>query len=218
MRIKNWKKFQHFKDRRPPWIKLHREILDQRDINLISDKSFRVLIGLWLLAAEDEQKEGNLPDIEEIAFRLREKKSVITSCLGELKSFVLQGDITMISERYQVGPPEAEERRGEESIYTLTSGPPKKNISSPTSHNVAFDKFWEVYPNKKGKGAARKAWNKAKINGKLDMILKAVEEQKSLDQWVKDKGQFIPYPATWLNQERWEDEVQAKPKKGPLIG
>jgi len=77
-KIRNYKRFQHFKDRRPPWIKLHREILEQRDISLISDRSFRVLINLWLLASEDVEKEGNLPPVEDMAFRLRMKKASIS--------------------------------------------------------------------------------------------------------------------------------------------
>ncbi len=108
MRIKNWNNFQHFKDRRPPWIKLHRDILEQRDINAISDRSFRVLVGLWLLASEDRAMEGNLPDIDDIAFRLRYDKVSIIKSLKELDSFLVQDDITVISERYQDGVPETE--------------------------------------------------------------------------------------------------------------
>ena len=68
MKIKNWSKFQHFKDRRPPWVKLHRDILEQRDITMISDCAFRVLVGLWLLASEDEEMQGGLPDVDDISF------------------------------------------------------------------------------------------------------------------------------------------------------
>ena len=38
-------------------------------------------------------------------------------------------------------------------------------------------------------------------------ICAAVENYKETDQWKKDNGQFIPYPATWLHQERWKDEI-----------
>jgi len=108
MKIHNWQKFQHFKNRRPPWIKVYRDILDRRDINLISDRSFRVLISLWLLASEDKSGEGKLPEISEIAFRLRmEEKSIIQS-IQELGSFIEHDDDTMISTRYQDGPPETE--------------------------------------------------------------------------------------------------------------
>ena len=42
----------------------------------------------------------------------------------------------------------------------------------------------------------------------MDVVLKAIEAQKHSAQWQRDNGQYIPYPATWLNQGRWEDEVQ----------
>jgi hypothetical protein len=71
---------------------------------------------------------------------------------------------------------------------------------------VEFDKFWSSYPIKKGKGTAEKAWLKFKPN--LEVVLGAIEKQKQSDQWTKDKGKFIPYPATWLNGKRWEDETE----------
>ena len=41
----------------------------------------------------------------------------------------------------------------------------------------------------------------------------ALEAQKKSEDWLKDKGQFIPYPTTWLNQGRWEDEVEPAVKQ-----
>lgn len=70
----------------------------------------------------------------------------------------------------------------------------------------SFDRFWSAYPRKVGKGEARKAF--AKIKGvPVDTMIQAVEKQKQSTQWQRDGGQYIPHPATWLNQERWEDEV-----------
>ena len=75
-----------------------------------------------------------------------------------------------------------------------------------------FLAFWEKYPNKKAKMAAWKAWQKNGIKKvPLETILKAIELQKNTDQWKKDGGQFIPHPATWLNQHRWEDEIDGTP-------
>lgn len=138
MKIKNYNKFQHFKDRRPPWIKLHRELLDQRDISLISDRSFRVLIGLWLLASEDESMQGNLPDIPEISFRLRMPESDIIKSFQELKHFVVDVDINVISERYQVDDPETE---------TETETKKEKEVERPTStksRSIRLNLDWEL--------------------------------------------------------------------------
>jgi len=108
MKVKNFAKLQHFKDRCPPWIKLYRDILDHRDISLISDCSFRVLVGVWLLASEDKQMQGNLPSVDDIAFRLRMDKVKVINALKELKPFLYMDDIEVISERYQDDAPETE--------------------------------------------------------------------------------------------------------------
>lgn len=72
---------------------------------------------------------------------------------------------------------------------------------------LRFDTFWAAFPRKQGKGAARKAWSK--INASEDLVnrmLSAIAHQLTTEQWLKNQGEFIPFPATWLNQERWEDE------------
>lgn len=72
-----------------------------------------------------------------------------------------------------------------------------------------FGEFWAVYPKRVGKAVAEKAWAKIAPDKPLFERMKAtLETQKRSDQWRKDGGQFIPHPATWLNQRRWEDEVQ----------
>jgi hypothetical protein len=72
---------------------------------------------------------------------------------------------------------------------------------------IGFVAFWNAYPKKVGKKAAFLAWGRAKDKPALDAILKAVEAQKQSADWRKDGGQFIPNPATWLNQGRWDDEA-----------
>ena len=68
---------------------------------------------------------------------------------------------------------------------------------------VGFAEFWAAYPAKVGKGAAEKAWRKERPD--LDAVLSAIKVQSASDKWRKDGGQYIPNPATWLNQRRWED-------------
>jgi hypothetical protein len=88
---------------------------------------------------------------------------------------------------------------------------PKKTLRFPS--NGSFDRFWFAYPRKRAKQSALKAWQKIKPDDSLLMtMLKALEHQKSSQEWQKDGGQFIPYPATWLNGRRWEDEpLEVKP-------
>ncbi len=75
----------------------------------------------------------------------------------------------------------------------------------------AFSGFWERYPKqrRKGRGAAEKSWHKLCGDKELyDSIVWALECQCDQPSWTKDNGQYVPLPATWLNQKRWEDEVE----------
>lgn len=77
-----------------------------------------------------------------------------------------------------------------------------------------FKKFWEEYPKKVSKGNAEKWFKKHKPTNELvDLMIEKIKQLKETEQWKKDKGQFIPYPATWLNAKGWEDEIlETKPK------
>lgn len=112
MRVKNWSKFQHFKDRKPPWVKLYRDILDDMQWHKLDGQSAKVLTMLWLIASEDD---GNLPDIATLAFRLRMTEREVSTCCSNLSHWLEQTDITTISERYQDDPPERETEREEET-------------------------------------------------------------------------------------------------------
>ena len=89
------------------------------------------------------------------------------------------------------------------------SKPNETQTKANQNHNhnntsVGFTEFWKAYPKKIGKGAAEKAWNKHKPD--LDQVLAALAWQTKQESWLKDRGQFIPNPGTYLNQQRWLDE------------
>ena len=89
---------------------------------------------------------------------------------------------------------------------------PNKTLTTTRAASPSgFADFWEAYPKKVGKGAAETSWKKLKP--KLADVLTAIESQSASDQWRKDGGQFIPNPATWLNQRRWEDGATATTAK-----
>lgn len=102
------------------------------------------------------------------------------------------------------------------NIYRIRLDKDKKRNSPPKSPKgglkgerkaALFDAFWEQYPRKVGKGDARKSWDKLELTEDLsDRIFHALQKQKTWEQWQRDGGRFIPHPATWLNQQRWEDE------------
>ena len=90
-----------------------------------------------------------------------------------------------------------------------------KVIQPSSSTDDSFSVFWLNYPKKIGKGAAEKSWKKHKPS--LAIVLTSIEAQKQTIQWSKDNGQFIPNPATWINQQRWEDEVEENISKDLIL-
>lgn len=126
LRVKNWKKFQHFSNRRPPWIKLYREILDDYTFHSLPVESRALAPMLWLIASENH---GEIPyDINMISFRLRSDIKTISAAIKPLiSSGFFELDITMISERYQVDTLERE-REGEEEKEVRKRKEVKKKI------------------------------------------------------------------------------------------
>lgn len=85
---------------------------------------------------------------------------------------------------------------------------PPKGGSSPK----AFEEFWLAYPKKVGKGAARNAFSRslAKIGGAEPLAALMAALTRIKPAWTDP--QFIPHPATWLNQERWADGETVQPE------
>lgn len=81
----------------------------------------------------------------------------------------------------------------------------KDKHNSEDPHGTAFEEFWSCYPKQVGKEQARKAF--ALVREPVSVLLEAIAQQKQSAQWTKDGGAFIPNPATWLRQQRWEDRL-----------
>ena len=78
-----------------------------------------------------------------------------------------------------------------------------------------FDRFWHAYPRRTAKGDARKAWAKLAPEAALvERILEALVWQTRQPDWLRDGGTYIPYPASWLRAERWDDEPVTLPQFG----
>ena len=82
--------------------------------------------------------------------------------------------------------------------------PPAKE---PGLQEQRFAVFWQAYPKKRGIGEAERAFRKIKPSQELlEKMLLAIEQAKWSDDWTRENKRFVPNPATWLNQRRWDDE------------
>ena len=196
MKIKNWSKFQHFKDRRPPWVKLYRDILDDPDWHELDAEAAKILVMLWLIASEDEAQEGNLPDAKRLAFRLRLPVNKVNQALAKLSHWVYQDDIKTISERYQLDAPETET---ETETYT--------EKETETDALDGFDEFWLIYEKKVERPQAEKSWKRIKPSVELQLTIYAAA--RKYVQSTPDK-KYRKNPSTWLNNQCWNDEVVAE--------
>ena len=190
MKPKNWDQFQHYKDRCPPWIKLHREILNDRAFMMLPIESKALAPMLWLLASES--KDGSFDgSIEELAFRLRLTNEQVAKGLKPLidNGFFVD-DSEMLAECLQVAIPETETERETEK--------------ETESADAEFESFWDAYDKKVGLPQAKKSWKRLKVND--DLFSKIMESVEAYVLATPDKA-YRKHPATWLNNRSWEDEI-----------
>jgi len=161
MQIKNWKKFQHFKDRKPPWVKLYRDLLDDIEWFELDPKAAKVLVMLWLIASEDD---GNIPTAKQLAFRLRMSEKETEVCISKLSHWLEQGYNDVISTRYQDDAPETE-RETEKEIETECICPPSGGLPN-CDHEKVIALYHQHLPtlrrvevwNETRKGYLRQRW------------------------------------------------------------
>lgn len=175
MKIKNWHQFQHFKDRKPPWIKLYRDILDDVDWHELDAEASKVLVMLWLIASEFD---GSLPDTRTLAFRLRLPEKQVKTIVSKLGKWLDQDDIKPISERHHDDAPETETEREEERETEREAQLPRSNRGtrlpndwSPTGEQLAFarglgvdgleqgDRFRDYWIAQPGQKGVKLDWN-----------------------------------------------------------
>lgn len=97
--------------------------------------------------------------------------------------------------------------------------PPSRRRHTPILTDPRFERLWALYPKKRSKGEAEKAWHELKPDDALveNILFKVAQAMKSPD-WQKDGGQYIPYPATWLRRKGWEDDYgPVKEKRGLVL-
>jgi hypothetical protein len=78
------------------------------------------------------------------------------------------------------------------------------------NNTMDFDEFWQMYPRKVAKFVAKKSWKR--LTKKEVIKVKSVLADHKL-RWKDKELQYIPHASTWLNQKRFDDELEPLPKK-----
>ena len=190
MRIKHWNKFQHFKDRKPPWVKLYRDLLDDLDWHELDAQASKVLVMLWLIASEDE---GRIPPTKTLAFRLRMTEKQTNDCLNKLSHWLEQDDINTISERYQDDSLETERETEKEKEAETKRGTKGSRLSA----DWVLPEDWE-------------SWARQE---RPDLNPQKVGEQFK-DFWIAKAGAAgvkLDWQATWRNWVRNQRQERLNP-------
>lgn len=99
---------------------------------------------------------------------------------------------------------------GSSYVNTLDKGCGEKNTETDDGVCVQtlFERFWCEYPKKVGKKDALKAFMRiANLEDTFPKIMDALAKFKTTPEWKAENGRYIPYPATWIHGERWNDEI-----------
>ena len=124
-------------------------------------------------------------------------------------------EIGLVDQIATVGIPNGNQRLTQDRLGKDRIGKDKHSCANATQIISQFEQFWVAYPRKVDRSKAQNAFNKVKPDDDLfAVIMESLDKHKLCEQWQREGGRFIPYPATWLNNRRWESEVDApKPKQ-----
>lgn len=182
-------------------MKLHNATED--DLKILIAKQYVIYFKTSGVVVITDWKKNNWLD------KRRVKQTEFTEELKMLETFenkyILKGAKPVLSECLA----SIEENSIEESSIEEYIEPKKNEVL--TKVDVMFNDFWNEYPNKKAKQVAYKSFMKLKPDEKLfNELMDKLQMFKKTKDWQKEEGKYIPYPSTWINQKRWEDELTEK--------
>lgn len=173
--------------------------------------AYRMKEKLEKYIAAYKQQQETISQYEEETGRLRgrisdledelEEKRIELAQLGGLD--LLIGRLKATAERLEAVQVKADKPAAAQKKPCAKPAAPKGKTAEKY-----FEDFWAEYPKKRSKQVALKAWTRLAPNKELyNKIMAALLQQKSSAEWKREGGQFIPYPATWLNHGCWNDEM-----------
>jgi len=213
--VKNFETFQHYKERRPVWIKLYNSLLDDYNFCCLPDASKMHLIAIWLLAS---RYHNSIPwDEKWISGQISSNSPIRLSELEQAGFIYKINDVNAASNPlatcYQNASLETEtETEIEEKINSETFAQPQnlrsddvlEKSSVVSALDLDFLEWYMAYPRKVGKGQARRAYTAARK--KTDHAALLAGAKRYADDPSR-KPEFTKHPSTWLNAECWADET-----------
>jgi len=219
-RVKNWEKFQHYKDRNPPWIKLYNELLDKPEFGCLRDASKAHLLAIWMLASRTGNKI--LYDPAWISKRINATEDVKLEILEQLDFIESFEDASNPLAFYKQNAI-PEERRGEERQRRTEKKKKQKfhfYISIffflPLYSNLSFDAFKKSYPptlrSRRNWDTARERFNRLVKNGVSVNDLIRASRNYSEDQ---TDIQYTVCPSVFLGprKQTWKGMLEENPNK-----
>lgn len=209
-RIKDWNKFQHYKTGRgaPPWIKLYRDLLNDRDWFLLEPDAAKFLVSCWIIAAEND---GNLPNIETLAFRYRVASKEIARLLSLCKHWIIQDDSTLLADCYQVATPyietesETETEKDKRKNIARGSRLPQDWTPEGDYDREELERFRDYWIAKAGKDGVKLDWQATWRNW-----LRNSKQWKPTHPIAKPSGGDPPFPETGsIRYTVYADRVRA---------
>ncbi len=205
---KNWAAFQHYKERKPPWIKLHHGLLDDFQFSCLPIASRALAPLLWLLASEYQTGEITASS-DEIAFRLRMPVEHLLIAIKPLISFGFFVSDSGVQAGCKQDAMLETERETQEETEIETEHMGGRKTTRP-DHSEVFNNFWKAYPKRDG------ANPKAPASKKFCAIIKSGTEPPEIINAahkyateMRSRGQertpYVAQAITWLNQQRWGD-------------
>lgn len=205
--VPNWEKFQHYKDRNPPWIKLNTDTFTEYDFGCLQDASKLLAICIWTLASRyRDPKLGVVPaDLEYIKKQCNLGNGVKLEHLQELvnKGFLIDASNALASCKQSASP----ETETETETYI---------DNTRAREDEKFEEFWSAYGKIGSKERSKQKFNKAIKEGvSYEEIIKGLERYQSQCRANKLEQKYVQHANTWLNNKGWQDDypIYDKPEE-----
>jgi len=199
--VKNWAQFQHYKDRAPPWIKLHKGLLDDFAFQRLPVASRALAPMLWLLASESA--DGTIEhDVPELSFRLRVSESEVDEALKSLIRAGFFVPVQAASTPLAPCKPDAcleTEVEAEKEAEVEKKAPPRSR--SAWAYTPEFEAAWGAYPKRPGdsKVDAFKAWNaRLKAGATAEAMTEGAKRYAAYCVAEQTEPRFIKQAATFF--------------------